>query len=112
MHGSTHEVTALVYNLPLVEWHRGQNGTTTSVITEDELTAEFLAFRRLVLPLVPKNRNPPSLKSAEGKPLNDNVVLYDPRSVEPGTSVVCHIGEGHLGCKARGDIYARIESVE
>jgi hypothetical protein len=46
------------------------------------------------------------------KPLDDNVVLYDPRSVEPGTSVVCHIGEGHLGCKARGDIYARIEAVD
>lgn len=56
----------LVYNLPLVEWHQGQYDTTTSVITEDKLTAEFLAFRRLVLPLVPKNRNPPSLKSAEG----------------------------------------------
>src|SRR5262249_31307011 len=56
----------LVYNLPLVEWHQGQYDTTTSVITENKLTAEFLAFRRLVLPLVPKNRNPPSLKSAEG----------------------------------------------
>jgi glycosyltransferase involved in cell wall biosynthesis len=56
----------LVYNLPLVEWHQGQHETTTSVVKEDELTAEFLAFRRLVLPLVPKDRNPPSLKSAEG----------------------------------------------
>jgi glycosyltransferase involved in cell wall biosynthesis len=56
----------LVYNLPLVEWHQGQHETTTSVITDDQLTAEFLALRRLVLPLVPKDRNPPRLKSAEG----------------------------------------------
>jgi glycosyltransferase involved in cell wall biosynthesis len=56
----------LVYNLPLVEWHQGQHETTTSIVTDDELTAEFLAFRRLVLPLVPKDRTPPSLKSAEG----------------------------------------------
>jgi aspartate aminotransferase-like enzyme len=46
------------------------------------------------------------------KPLDDYVVLYQPRSIEPGTSVVCHIGEGHLGRKARGDIYARIEVVD
>src|SRR5262249_58622026 len=56
----------LAYNLPLVEWHQGQHETTTSGITDDQLTEEFLAFRRLVLPLVPKGRNPPSLKSAEG----------------------------------------------
>jgi glycosyltransferase involved in cell wall biosynthesis len=56
----------LVYNLPLVEWHQGQHETTTSIVTDDELTAEFLAFRGLVLPLVPKDRNPPSLKSTEG----------------------------------------------
>jgi glycosyltransferase involved in cell wall biosynthesis len=56
----------LVYNLPLVEWHQGQHETTTSAITNDRLTAEFVAFRRLVLPLVPNDRNPPSLKSAEG----------------------------------------------
>jgi glycosyltransferase involved in cell wall biosynthesis len=56
----------LAYNLPLVEWHQGHYDTTTSVITDDELTAEFLAFRRIVRPLVPKDRNPPSLKSTEG----------------------------------------------
>jgi hypothetical protein len=56
----------LVYNLPLVEWHQGQHETTTSVITDDELTEEFLAFRRLVSPLVPKDRKPPSLNTAEG----------------------------------------------
>jgi hypothetical protein len=56
----------LAYNLPLVEWHQGQHETTTSAITDDQLTEEFLAFRRLVLPLVPKDRNPPSLKSVEG----------------------------------------------
>jgi hypothetical protein len=56
----------LAYNVPLVEWHQGQHETTTSTITDDELTAEFLAFRGLVLPLVPKDRKPPSLKTAEG----------------------------------------------
>ena len=56
----------LVYNVPLVEWHQGQHETTTSVITDEELTKEFLAFRKLVLPLVPKDRKPPSLKTAEG----------------------------------------------
>jgi glycosyltransferase involved in cell wall biosynthesis len=56
----------LAYNLPLVEWHQGGHETTTSVITDDQLTAEFLAFRRLVLPLVPKDRNPPGLKSVDG----------------------------------------------
>src|SRR5262245_2071819 len=56
----------LVYNLPLVEWHQGQHETTTSAITDNQLGEEFLAFRRLVLPLVPQDRNPPSLKSAEG----------------------------------------------
>jgi glycosyltransferase involved in cell wall biosynthesis len=56
----------LVYNLPLVEWHQGQHETTTSGITDDRLTAEFLAFRRLVFPFVPKDRNPPSLESVDG----------------------------------------------
>jgi glycosyltransferase involved in cell wall biosynthesis len=56
----------LVYNVPLVEWHQGQHGTTTSATTDEELTKEFLAFRRLVLPLVPNDRKPPSLKTAEG----------------------------------------------
>jgi len=56
----------LVYNLPLVEWHQGQHETTTSAITDDQLTKEFLAFRRVIRPLVPKDRNPPSLKSVEG----------------------------------------------
>jgi glycosyltransferase involved in cell wall biosynthesis len=58
--------STLIYNLPLVEWHQGQHETTTSAITDDQLTEEFLALRRLVLPLVPKDRNPPSLESAEG----------------------------------------------
>jgi len=55
----------LVYNVPLVEWHQGQHATWTSALTQDQLAAEFLAFRRLVLPLVPKDRTPPTLKSAE-----------------------------------------------
>jgi hypothetical protein len=56
----------LAYNLPLAEWHQGQHETTTSAITDDELTDEFVALRRLVLPLVPKDRKAPSLKTAEG----------------------------------------------
>jgi glycosyltransferase involved in cell wall biosynthesis len=56
----------LVYNVPLVEWHQGQHETWTSALTEDQRTAEFLALRRLILPMVPKDRNPPSLESAEG----------------------------------------------
>jgi cytidyltransferase-like protein len=39
---------------------------------------------------------------------DDNVILYQPRAAPPGTSVVCHLGEGHLGKSARGDIYSRI----
>jgi glycosyltransferase involved in cell wall biosynthesis len=58
--------TTLIYNLPLVEWHQGQHETTTSAISDDQLTEEFLSLRRLVLPLVPRDRHPPSLKSAEG----------------------------------------------
>src|SRR5262249_27245037 len=62
----------------------------------------------------PANKQPLLCTLLHGtvKPLDDNVVLYQPRSIEPGTSVVCHIGEGHLGRKARGDIYARIEVVD
>jgi glycosyltransferase involved in cell wall biosynthesis len=55
----------LAYNAPLVEWHQGQHETTTSAISDDQLTEEFLAFRRLVRPLVPKDRNAPSLKCTE-----------------------------------------------
>lgn len=43
---------------------------------------------------------------------DDNVVLYAPRSLDPGTSVVCHLGEGHLGRDAGGEIYARIKVVD
>jgi cytidyltransferase-like protein len=42
------------------------------------------------------------------RPLDDNVVLYQPRSAAEGTSVVCHLGEGHLGRAARGAVYDRI----
>jgi glycosyltransferase involved in cell wall biosynthesis len=66
----------LVYNLPLVEWHQGQHETTTSAVSEDELTAEFLAFRRLVLPLVPKDREPPDLKNAEGMVMIIRAITY------------------------------------
>jgi glycosyltransferase involved in cell wall biosynthesis len=55
----------LIYNLPLVEWHQGRHETTTSAVTDDELSAEFVAFRKLVLPLVPKEQKPPSLKNVE-----------------------------------------------
>jgi 2-aminoethylphosphonate-pyruvate transaminase len=40
---------------------------------------------------------------------DDQVVLYEPRSLDPGTSVVCHLGEGHLGRDAGGEIYSRIK---
>jgi glycosyltransferase involved in cell wall biosynthesis len=56
---------SLMYNLPLVEWHQGQHETTTSGITDDELDAEFIALRKLVLPLVPTDRSPPNLTNIE-----------------------------------------------
>jgi 2-aminoethylphosphonate-pyruvate transaminase len=40
--------------------------------------------------------------------LDENVVLYRPRTISPGTSIVCHLGEGHLGRDATGAIYSRI----
>jgi len=43
---------------------------------------------------------------------DENVVLYEPRSLEPGLSIVCHLGEGHLGREARGEIYSRISVVD
>jgi hypothetical protein len=55
----------LVYNAPLTERHQGHE-TTTSELTDDDLTAEFLAFRKLVLSLMPKDVSAPSLRSAEG----------------------------------------------
>ena len=57
--------SALVYNSPLVEWHQGQHETTTSALTEDDLTGEFLAFRKLLLSLMPKNVSRPDLRSVE-----------------------------------------------
>jgi 2-aminoethylphosphonate-pyruvate transaminase len=33
-----------------------------------------------------------------------NAVLYTPRTLEPNESVVCHLGEVHLGNKANGKI--------
>jgi glycosyltransferase involved in cell wall biosynthesis len=56
---------ALVYNSPLVEWHQGHE-TATSVCTEDELTAEFLTFRKLLLSVMPKNLSLPNVRSVEG----------------------------------------------
>jgi glycosyltransferase involved in cell wall biosynthesis len=56
---------ALVYNSPLVEWHQGRHETTTSEITDDDLTAEFVAFRKLLLSLMPRRNDLPSLNSVE-----------------------------------------------
>src|SRR5262249_805770 len=56
----------LVYNSPLVEWHQGRHKTPTSAIPAGGLTAEFIAFRKLVLPLIPKDRCPPELEATEG----------------------------------------------
>jgi glycosyltransferase involved in cell wall biosynthesis len=55
----------VTYNAPLVEWHQGGHKTITSGLTEEEMTAEMVAFRRLVLALIPKEQNTPSLKTAE-----------------------------------------------
>jgi cytidyltransferase-like protein len=41
-------------------------------------------------------------------PLDDDVVMYSPRDRVPGTSVVCHLGEAHLGSAASGALYDRI----
>lgn len=57
---------ALVYNAPLVEWHQGQHETTTSEVTEDDLTVEFLALRKLILSLLPRAVKRPDLRSVEG----------------------------------------------
>jgi glycosyltransferase involved in cell wall biosynthesis len=57
---------ALVYNSPLVEWHQGTHQSKTSVITVDQLNDEFIAFRKLILPLVPKDKKPPNLRTVEG----------------------------------------------
>jgi cytidyltransferase-like protein len=46
------------------------------------------------------------------RPLDDNVILYQPRTAAQGTSVVCHLGEGHLGSAATGAIYDRIMVVD
>jgi cytidyltransferase-like protein len=43
---------------------------------------------------------------------DDEVVLYQPRAAPVGTSVVCHLGEGHLGKLAQGAIYSRIKIVD
>jgi hypothetical protein len=55
----------LVYNAPLIEWHQGKHESLTSVITQDQLLGEFVTFRRLILPLVPKDKRPPDLGSVE-----------------------------------------------
>ena len=42
--------------------------------------------------------------SANVKALNSKTILYYPRSIKSG-SVVCHLGEVHLGKKAKGEIF-------
>jgi glycosyltransferase involved in cell wall biosynthesis len=56
---------SLIYNAPLAEWHQGKHESLTSAITQDQLLKEFVAFRRLILPLVPMNKNPPDLRCVE-----------------------------------------------
>tara|TARA_B100000963_G_scaffold343572_1_gene345552 strand:+ start:1525 stop:2535 length:1011 start_codon:yes stop_codon:yes gene_type:complete len=46
--------------------------------------------------------------SANVRAMNSNTILYYPRSIESG-SVVCHLGEVHLGKNAKGEIYKNIE---
>tara|TARA_Y100000389_G_C17434940_1_gene504906 strand:+ start:1020 stop:1997 length:978 start_codon:yes stop_codon:yes gene_type:complete len=45
-------------------------------------------------------------KSIEAK--NNKVILYEPRN-NIGGSVVCHIGEAHLGKKAKGEIFKNLK---
>jgi 2-aminoethylphosphonate-pyruvate transaminase len=40
--------------------------------------------------------------------VDENVIVYQAPAAMPGTSVVCHLGEGHLGNGASGAIYDRI----
>lgn len=55
----------LIYNLPLVEWHQGEQESTTSSLTDDELTMEFVAFRKLIMPLLPNDRKIPGVETVE-----------------------------------------------
>jgi glycosyltransferase involved in cell wall biosynthesis len=55
----------LVYNAPLVEWHQGKHESLTSVITQDQLLREFVAFRRLIFPLLSKDKKPPDPRTVE-----------------------------------------------
>jgi glycosyltransferase involved in cell wall biosynthesis len=82
----------LMYNLPLVEWHQGQHETTTSAVAYDERGAEFLAFRKLVLPLVPKDRMPPSLKDAQDMVMIIRALVHIRRMrLQPAIRLVAHI---------------------
>jgi cytidyltransferase-like protein len=45
-------------------------------------------------------------------PLDDKIVLYTPRDRSSGTSLICHLGEAHLGSLAKGAIYDRIRIVD
>jgi glycosyltransferase involved in cell wall biosynthesis len=87
--------STLMYNLPLVEWHQGHE-TTTSLLTEEQLAAEFLAFRGLVLSLVPKDRNPPSLQSAEDLMLLVRAIsLIRKRQVKDAICVIRRVWDPH-----------------
>jgi hypothetical protein len=55
----------LVYNEPLVEWHQGAHDSISSTLSFEQLTAEFLLFRRMILPLVPGRMAPPPLPTVE-----------------------------------------------
>lgn len=37
-----------------------------------------------------------------------SAIMYEPRSLQEGMSIVCHIGEAHLKSKARGDIQSSL----
>jgi glycosyltransferase involved in cell wall biosynthesis len=88
--------STLICNLPLVEWHQGQHDTATSLATDEQYTAEFLAFRRLVFSLVPKDRKPPSLKSAEGlTSLLRAITLIRKRRVKDAICIIQRVREPH-----------------
>jgi hypothetical protein len=67
----------LAHNLPLVEWHQGQHETTTSGITDDQLTAgqllanvqqkRFRSLRKTDNRGLPEDRSMPTIGDSKAK---------------------------------------------
>lgn len=81
-----------------------------------EIKASVIANKKRVLRdykkyIVHSSNNQPLLCTAVSCSLvarDDNVVLYKSRAKNPG-SIICHLGELHLGSSAKGDINALLE---